>query len=207
MTKSTAKPQLDAEAIKAFLEANPQFNPYTKPGRKTGSKNKPIEVKPEMEIPVNVLEEKGITLTAKQAQALLKKPRKKLELSEAEKERRREVLAKGREVLAQKKAQKKLEEEALLASLKPKTVPVKVKPPRAQRVVKKKEVPIVSTSDEEEDTFDDDTTTDEETVRVKKKLEKRKKIIEEIDQKLASPPPQKAYTKYQLALASRGWNI
>jgi hypothetical protein len=104
--------QFDPEMIKAFLKANPQFDPRPKVGRKKGGKNKEPEV---VQVKPEELEEKGIQLTQKQLKQLIPpKPRK--ELSEEEKKRRSEALAKGREILRQKQLERKSQ---------PKPAPVK----------------------------------------------------------------------------------
>lgn len=196
---------MDPSIIKQWLIDNPQYNPYPVPGRKKGGKNKEKEVLP---LTPELIEQ--ITLTPGQVKEIKRTTRKKPVLSEEEIERRKQVLAQGREVLRQKKELEKQEREkkTLQETIKEKgMIPVKVKA-RKQRVKKDPQEVLVAEPKVEDSEDEESYTTDEETVSFKKKLDRKKRILDEIDQtihqvKQSSNNP--IVSRYQRALMMRGF--
>lgn len=196
----------ELQKIRQFLDTNPgMFSAVTgraKPGRKAGGKNKGMDEGTVIEVAEPI--ENVIEITPEEAKKLTKQKRKPRNLTDEQKEKMREALARGRAVLAERRAQNpkktKVEKEPVeLPGPKPKIV--KKLPPNyvgevqtKRYVVKSKPKKITKQESDSDDTSEEEvdipieTTESESEGTILKKITKKTKAIKKVNELLEKQP-------------------
>jgi hypothetical protein len=203
--------------IRQFLDTNPgMFQAVTgkqPPGRRKGTKNAGIDEGTIIEVAEPIVEN-VIEITPEQAKKMTKQKRKPRNLTDEQKEKMREALARGRAILAERRANSK-PEPIELPEPKPKVIKkkelpadyvgdvqtkryvVKAKPVKSKPIAIKKKVVKRDETDTEEDTSDDElpleTTESESEGTILRKITKKTKALKKVNDILEKQPIQPKY--------------
>lgn len=202
--------------IRQFLDTNPgMFQAVTgknPPGRRKGTKNASVDEGTIIEVDEPVVEN-VIEITPEQAMKMTKQKRKPRNLTDEQKEKMKEALARGRAILAERRAQKQAEP-VELPEPKPKVIKkkelpadyvgevqtkryvVKAKPVKSKPVaIKKKVVRKADTDTDDSDSSDDEPiiTESESEGTILKKINKKTKALKKVNEILEKQPIQPKY--------------
>jgi hypothetical protein len=190
-TLSNAPTLEDFQKMRQFLDNNPDFLKPTTRGRKKGAKL--VEEGNILEVTEPLTPE----VTVDEAKNIIKKGRKPRVLSEETKAKMTEVLARGREVLKQKRAEEKAQKEAVPPG--PKVVKTNKVPKgyEGETIVKKyiikpKEKPAPKKKiyvDEDEETDYPTSESEMSDTTLINKIKKKTRAIKKIDNILLTAPP------------------